>query len=292
MAARVESTRELRKVPFGAPSEGLSPERDSHSTELRGETHLGMAQIFDLGIRGLRDEFGWLLLVSAMVWFPLRLVPTLLSSGNAENDLAATVLLTINNGIAQTVTTALLARRLAAGYRERGALIPEPQRLLVACLPGIVGLGLVTGIATGIGMCMLLIPGIYLSFKLSLAPTILVLEDGSMGDAIRRSLHLSTSSFWRWAGLMLSMLVLAGPISSGIGVLEQPVVRQEVYEWSGLSAAAFAWIYAALSSVLLAFAAALTAAVMTAYYFDLLVRRDGVDLAQQLRQLRARSSEA
>jgi hypothetical protein len=251
-----------------------------------------MAQIFDLGIRGLRDEFGWLLLVSAMVWFPLRLVPTLLSSGNAENDLAATVLLTINNGIAQTVTTALLARRLAAGYRERGALIPKPQRLLVACLPGIVGLGLVTGIATGIGMCMLLIPGIYLSFKLSLAPTILVLEDGSMGDAIRRSLHLTTSSFWRWAGLMLSMLVLAGPISSGIGVLEQPVVRQEVYEWSGLSAPAFAWIYAALSSVLLAFAAALTAAVMTAYYFDLLVRRDGVDLAQQLRQLRARSADA
>jgi hypothetical protein len=88
------------------------------------------------------------------------------------------------------------------------------------------------------------------------------------------------------------MLVLAGPISSGIGVLEQPVVRQEVYEWSGLSAPAFAWIYAALSSVLLAFAAALTAAVMTAYYFDLLVRRDGVDLAQQLRQLRARSADA
>jgi hypothetical protein len=31
---------------------------------------------------------------------------------------------------------------------------------------------------------------------------------------------------------------------------------------------------------------------MTAYYFDLLVRRDGVDLAQQLRQLRARSADA
>ena len=91
---------------------------------------------------------------------------------------------------------------------------------------------------------------------------------------------------------MLSVTVLAGPVSSGVGLLEQPLLRQQVQEWSGLSALGFAWLYAAVSSLFLAFATALTSAVIIAYYFDLLERRDGVDLEQQLRALRKGEASA
>lgn len=289
MAMRAESVLELRKVALGASSQGLPVSQGHSDALLRGEARRGMPQIFDLGIRALRDEFGWLVLVAALVWFPLRLIPLLITAGSPgeTGELVGGLLVAVNNGIAQAITTALLARRLADGYRARGALIPQPRRMLLACLPGIFGLGLVTGVATGLGMCMCLVPGIYLTFKLSLAPTVLVIEDASVGDAIRRSLHLTTTSFWRWAGLMLSVFIMAGPISAGVGIFEQPFIREEVQEWSGLPAASFAWLYAGASSLFLAFAAALTSAVMTAYYFDLLERRDGVDLEQQLRELKA-----
>ena len=294
VSARAESALILRKVALGATAEGLPAAAELANSPLRGVTRRGVAQLFDLGIRGLRDEFGWLVLISTLVWFPLRLLPLQISlhGGGQQAEVFGAILLTVSNGIAQTITTALLARRLAASYRDRGALIPKPRRYLLACLPGILGLGLVTGVATGVGTCLCLLPGIYLAFKLSLAPTVLVLEDASISDSIRRSLHLTTTSFWRWAGLMLSVTVLAGPVSSGVGLLEQPLLRQQVQEWSGLSALGFAWLYAAVSSLFLAFATALTSAVIIAYYFDLLERRDGVDLEQQLRALRKGEASA
>lgn len=290
MPQREESVQRMSPVPLGAVSIPLAAQDQVSAPSTGADPRRSMAQILDVGVSGLRDEFGWLLMVSSLVWFPLRLLSLLAARavGTQElSDAIASIFLTVGNGLAQTLTTALLARRLAQGLAQRGNLLPEPKRSLLRCLPGIFGLGLLTGMATGVGMCMCLVPGIYLAWKLSLAPTVYVLEDCTVGDAVRRTLHLTTASFWRWAGLALSIFVLVGPISSGVGIVEQPEVRRWIFEWSGLSSAGFDWLYAAISSVLLAFATALTAAVMTAYYLDTLVRRDGVDLQADLRRLQA-----
>ena len=58
---------------------------------------------------------------------------------------------------------------------------------------GILGIIIITGIAAFIGALFLIIPGIYVAYKLSLAPVIFIVEEEPLGDALSKSWN---QDFW------------------------------------------------------------------------------------------------
>jgi len=115
-----------------------------------------------------------------------------------------------------------------------------------------------------------------------------VIEGTAVRESLGRSWLLTRRGFWRWVFLALAAGALGLPFS-GLGSLaDWPGMRAQALAWTGLSATAFDLVYAPLSALLLGVASALQAAVLTVYYIDCRMRREGSDLeALQARLQRA-----
>lgn len=74
---------------------------------------------------------------------------------------------------------------------------------------GLAAIFVVIGIATIIGFLLLIIPGIYLSTKLSLAPSIYIIEDETIGGALNKSWQATEGFWWFTFGMsfVMSMIV-------------------------------------------------------------------------------------
>jgi len=71
--------------------------------------------------------------------------------------------------------------------------------------------GIVYGIVVELGVILLIVPGIYIATKWSLAPAIITKEDASLGDALARSWSLTEATFWPTLGfqILASLAVMA-----------------------------------------------------------------------------------
>jgi uncharacterized membrane protein len=84
----------------------------------------------------------------------------------------------------------------------------------------LVGIGLLFSIFVSVGLCLLIIPGIYLFVAYLFAPLLVVDKGLSYWDAMETSRRVVTRHWWRIAGLMLLVIpVLAlGILALGVGV--------------------------------------------------------------------------
>jgi hypothetical protein len=139
---------------------------------------------------------------------------------------------------------------------------------------------------------------LWLGIKLSLVPTILVIERLTLGKAMRRSWSLTRGYFWRTLGIeLLVWLILA--VASG--VIETPVAGILLVinglghpTGSGLDAlAATSTLTTVITTVIKAIVATITAIVSAAstalIYLDLRIRKEGLDL-QLMRFVDARQA--
>lgn len=73
---------------------------------------------------------------------------------------------------------------------------------------GTLGLFFVISIATMIGLLFLIIPGIYIATKLSLAPVIFIAEEESFGDALSKSWEATQDYWWFTFGMSFVMGII------------------------------------------------------------------------------------
>ena len=73
---------------------------------------------------------------------------------------------------------------------------------------GTLGLFFVIAIATMIGLIFLIIPGIYIATKLSLAPVIFIAEEESFGDALSKSWEATQDYWWFTFGMSFVMGII------------------------------------------------------------------------------------
>lgn len=80
---------------------------------------------------------------------------------------------------------------------------------------------ILSSIISVIGFILLIIPGVYLSVRLSIFAFALIDEDLKPVSALKRSMDLSKGRFWQlfWLTLVLGLLNIVGVIAFGIGVL-------------------------------------------------------------------------
>lgn len=154
-----------------------------------------------------------------------------------------------------------LVRDLQDGRRD--ASVGELMSSVLPVLPRLAGAGILSGIGIGIGLVLLLVPGLYLLTVWAVIAPVIVIERRRVFDAFGRSRHLVEGQGWKVLKLavtayLLTILatvafqVLAVEISNG------PLVRI---------------VFTTLASTLTAPVVALVAAVL---YFRLLAIKSSV----------------
>ena len=144
---------------------------------------------------------------------------------------------------------------------------------------GAFGLAIIVGLA-----CFVV--SIWIGIKLSLVPSILMLERVSLRTAIARSWSLTNGYFWKTFGITLlvnviinvASQIISTPLSlvAGIG---GSLINVNGEETTGVIVSAISFLVAGVVSILVgAVAIVLLSAVTTLIYLDIRMRKEGLDL--------------
>jgi hypothetical protein len=131
----------------------------------------------------------------------------------------------------------------------------------IARLGSIILIGLLTGLAVGIGFIFLVIPGLFLLVKFAVSIPALVVEDKRGTKAMGRSWELTAGHFWHVAGTVLLAAIITGIVS---GILTSP------FSSSGW------FIRAIAASIAQIVTAPFTALVAVLVYLDLRARKESL----------------
>ncbi len=256
----------------------------------------GVLEMLDLGIAILREHFALMVGLGALAWLPVRLLQPFIGAHVWEDSIGSGAMIgpvlsgLVNTGsaaLAQCFAAALLARVVHAALEGREvALLPLLRTVLVR-LHVVIGVALVTALASVAGTCACFVPGILLAWKLSAAPMACVIEGQGLRDSLARSWLLTRRGFGRWLFLWLCVVLIGMPFTGITALADLAGARAQALAWSGLSGTSYDIVFVLVSSLLLGVAIALHSALLTVYYADCRVRREGADLEAQRAQLGA-----
>lgn len=269
-------------------------------------------QLLDLGIEVLVVRLLGCIGICTLIWFPLRAlmpwVTEILSEdpGLVEMEdfvaLAVWILLlsggqTLASLISTTSVTLIVHAELIGQPISAIEAFKHTLRRLLALIAIFVITLTIFMVGGGLlGILAIFCPPFFLglfaffvavTWKFSVAPSALVLEDLGVFEAISRSFELTKGSFLRWAGLIILVQVLASGLSAGIQLGDTIEIRDLFLESVGLTAIVFHVAFVAISSVFSGVATAIAATGMTAFYLDTRIRREGFDLTMRLERLQA-----
>jgi hypothetical protein len=183
-------------------------------------------------------------------------------------DRAGWVLYALSLIVTLTLWAALILRQRAIA---QGAPVSMQAELAAAVrtLPGLALVSILNVIAVGVGIVLLVIPGVYLLIALWMAVPVLVLERLGPLDAIKSSLRLMRGHWWRTFAIFLVTIAIYF-VFVVLGVVFAAMVVQ-------LERGADVAVVTATSTVFIislgAFSAPFIAAVMLAVLGDLTARR-------------------
>lgn len=138
-------------------------------------------------------------------------------------------------------------------------------------------------LAVGAASIFFLLPGLVVGVFLSVAGIVVLVEDRSLFDALKRSAELVSGRFWRVAGLLAASAGLAWAVQSIITVPSQAyLLVQAITNPGGFLQPGGGAVYTGLLGLMSAIAgvvvAPLTALVTVGLFVDLRLRREGEDL--------------
>lgn len=161
-------------------------------------------------------------------------------------------------------------------HLDRAASIASSYSLAKGSLGRVIGISLAIGIAAGIGMIFLIVPGVYLYLMWSLAIPVTVLEGGGLNTTTNRSQSLTKGSRGRIFVICLLLIILTIVVSLIIEVPLELLARifgnpTLVVSMAHALSAIGQFISASLVGPLVTIA-------LTLIYYDQRVRKEGFDL--------------
>lgn len=187
-----------------------------------------------------------------------------------------------------TLVISLLIRTFLAGFITvvvgkavlgRPATLRESLTELRPRLLPLLGLTVLVTIIVAVASVFLIIPGIWLWAMLNLAAPALVLEQGRVGQAMKRSWRLVSGSWWRVFGILLLTGIAAAIISM---VIEIPFGVGLGFSASSADVANQSFgsqLLAALGGVVAeTIVGPFTAAATALLYIDQRMRKEGMDI--------------
>lgn len=171
----------------------------------------------------------------------------------------------------QPFLTAATARAAVETYQGHQPTVKSTYRFALSRTHSILLVLFLTALAVLGGFILLIVPGIIFMIRFTFAPTVVVVEGLRGRAAMKRSWRLSREFFWKVLGVTL----LAGLLSSLVaGVVAIPLTMV------AFAVGAEAWPVSALGSSMGSIVAQpFTSIVGVLLYFDLRIRKEGLDLA-------------
>jgi hypothetical protein len=253
---------------------------------------LGIGEILDAGIKLFLRHWRPLVLSVVGLILPVQILSALVTASVAPEqfDLTSTesgveegeeAEFLIGQGVIAllSVVSVLLATAVCFKAVADAYLGVEPEwrrslRFAVRRLGGLFGVAIVGGILVALATVALIVPGVWLFVSYSVAVPALLLERIGPIDALRRSFRLVRGRWWSTAGTLLVGYLLIGILGALVtGVIM--VVPSLAAEGNTLVGALGAVVGGTVGSVL---TTPYSAAVVTLLYFDLRVRKEGLDL--------------
>jgi hypothetical protein len=285
-----DPTRAKRHVLSGAISEEV-PELESR--EVGG--------VLDLGFDVLRGRFTQLVLIAAVLWVPVRVISVLLNRGwtNPEKlergfdmpvlfefllGFSTELLVNMSGQLLVTGSTALIVMRY---LQHESASFGDTLAAALKRLPLFLVVVLLLLMASFAGFLLCLLPYFVVRWFWCLAPIVAVIERRSVADCFRRSFTLTWPSLGRWLAISIISYFMLMFFNSVTLVFQHPNVRPVMLESTGLDENVFDLIGVLVTSLFTGVASVIDACLLTAFYLDCRVRREGLDLRQRLAQLRA-----
>jgi hypothetical protein len=269
---------------------------------------LTFGEVLDTAFNLFKRNFKTAVAVSAVIMIPLALLGGAASAGLAPTDLAVLedpdpapeAVLGLMGGLlgaasigaliqsfGSLLVQAATTRLYAESYRGGTLAMGDALRYGLRRLPAMLGLTIVSAVATFVGLILCIAPGVWLYTAWSAAPAALIAEDTRPLEALRRSFQLVKGNWWRTFGL----LVVANILVSVIVALITTPLQFAIGLGVGMSdpTAPFSGGYLAantiISGVITAATVPFLAAVIVAIYFDLRVRKEGYDLERLIADL-------
>ena len=248
----------------------------------------GVGELLDASFGVFRRRFGTLAVCVLVVVAPLSVVAAIiqLSAVDGYFDFDRTGVQTGGSEIAgllvsNLLTAAAVAIATAACFRAVHADLTKGEdigwRASVGFATSKAAVLLVTlvlyAVLVVIGTLLCIAPGVYLFVAFSLGPAIVLFEDRRVMGALQRSRELVKDRWWPTFGAELVMYVLVGIVQGLAAALISSVLFA-----SSSNEAVNAVVLTAATVASYVVSVPLQSALVTLIYFDLRVRKEGLDL--------------
>jgi hypothetical protein len=239
----------------------------------------GIGEILSTAFQLYRRHWRTLMAIAAVVVVPLTLLQygaghwfrtngqQLQDQGAASSSLwavaGAWLLAALVGLLLYQVLTGAITRNIAAEVTGQDLNLEQSYRFGFARLGPILVVSILVGLATLLGLIVLIIPGIYIGVRLAVSTQALVVEDRRGTQAMRRSWELVGGHWWHAAFTML----VAGLITGVVNAVITAPFSAGAWFLQGVAAAVATTVtlpYGALVGVLL--------------YLDLRARTERLDL--------------
>jgi hypothetical protein len=249
---------------------------------------LSVGEILDAALKIYRRNFKTLSMAVLVLVVPLSILDTLITASTTKNafDYTGTSTTVDSSGsffagalarlllsvLTFSVATAACYHAVIRGYFGEQTTWQESLRYGISHLWRMLGLGLLALLGLIVPFVLLIVPGIWLAVRWSVAAPALLAEEIGPARALGRSFGLVKGRWWPTFGALICMYILIS-IAQFIVVSLMGVI----FATSGSQV-----VVAVVLTILTAIASAITyplqAAVFTLIYFDLRVRKEGFDL--------------
>jgi len=246
---------------------------------------LGFGEILDAGFRLWRQNLGIFVGVAAVLGVPILLINSYITWDNViavqggflyvnDPDLVnnLNLIMIVVGVVATLVTNGALMLVAVRRYQGINLKIGEAFRTVLKRFFPFLGLMILMGLGIGAGMIALLIPGIFLMVAWQLAFPVFWQEGVGPVESLRRSYTLMKGRWWSLFGMMVVLFIIVFVFSllSGAVMAKTWIGDGQMLTYTLLTA-----VGSAVINILLA---PLFPAVVTAFYFDTRVRREGFDV--------------
>lgn len=133
-------------------------------------------------------------------------------------------------------------------------------------------------VVIGIGLALLMIPGIYLSVALSMVWAIQVFENQDIGASFSRNISLVRGKWWSTMGLFFVMSIVIGLIGLVLQIPQYVIMAGKVLHWEWLGSEVLTVAVTVVASVgqMILYTPLLVALMFQ--YFNLVERKEGVGM--------------
>ena len=188
--------------------------------------------------------------------------------------MAGTLVVALLGFISTTIATGACFKAVSDAYLGEKPEWRPSLRFAFGHLRSLLWVVFISSIATGFGLLLCLIPGIWLAIIWAVAIPAVLMEGSRGTKALGRSFQLVQPRFWAVCAVVVISYIIRAVLNSAIGggviALTFTDVGQNVFLTQVLTGAA-----GALAAII---ATPFQAAVIAVLYFDLRVRREGFDL--------------